>query len=149
MYLLLYQTTVCIHPAWRTAWLQLYKGWMDIMKSLLGIILRSKCKFRKGVKALRKLLPTWLALMNSSQRLRQIPKWSIASMRLRWLITLLNVFLFLKHLVQPQAIMGGVFRTRDATCLKQCCEFKCRAYAKATLITTEAKPCIQLCHRHV
>lgn len=45
-----------------------------LMKSLLGIILWSKCKFRKGVKALRKLLPTWLALMNSSQRLRQNTK---------------------------------------------------------------------------
>ena len=91
------------------------EGWMDTMKSLLGIILRSKCKCRKSVKALRKLLPTWLALMNSSQRLRQIPKWRIASMWLRWLITLLNVFLFFfLHLLQPQAITGGVCRTRGA-----------------------------------
>lgn len=71
------------------------------MKSLLGIILRSKCKFRKGVKALRKLLPTWLALMNSSRRFRQIPKWRIASIWLRWLITLLNVFLFFFFFTPP------------------------------------------------
>lgn len=71
------------------------KGWMDIMKSLLGIILRSKCKFLgKGVKALRKLLPTWLALMNSSRHLRQIPKWRIASVWLGWLITVLNITRF-------------------------------------------------------
>lgn len=69
-------------------------GWMDTMNSLPWIILRSKCKCRKSGKALRKLLPTWLALMNSSQRLRQIPKLRIASMWLRWLITLLNVFVF-------------------------------------------------------
>lgn len=68
---------------------------MDTMKSLLGIMLRSKCKWRKSVKALRMLLPTWLALMNSSQRLRQKPKWRTAFIWLRWLITLLNVFLFL------------------------------------------------------
>lgn len=147
MYLLLYQTTVCIHSAWRTAWLQLYKGWMDIMKSLLGIILRSKCKFRKGVKALRKLLPTWLALMNSSQRFRQIPKWSIASMRLRWLITLLNVFLFFKNTSfnlkksYSEPVMLLVWNSAVNS--------SAEPMQKRLVITTEAKPCFQLCHRHI
>lgn len=147
MYLLLYQTTVCIHPAWRTAWLQLYKGWMDIMKSLLGIILRSKCKFRKGVKALRKLLPTWLALMNSSQRFRKIPKWSIASMRLRWLITLLNVFLFFKNTSfnLKQSYSEPVMLLVWNSAVNSSAE----PMQKGLVITTEAKPCFQLCHRHI
>lgn len=147
MYLLLYQTTVCIHPAWRTAWLQLYKGWMDIMKSLLGIILRSKCKFRKGVKALRKLLPTWLALMNSSQRFRQIPKWSIASMRLRWLITLLNVFLFFKNTSfnLKQSYSEPVMLLVWNSAVNSSAE----PMQKRLVITTEAKPFFQLCHRHI
>lgn len=70
------------------------RDWTDTMKSLLGIMLRSKCKCRKSVNELRKLLPTWLALMNSSRHLRQIPKCRTAFIWLRWLITLLNGFLF-------------------------------------------------------
>ena len=93
------------------------KGWMDIMKSLLRIILWSKCKF-KGVKARRKSLPTWLALMNRSRHLKQIPKWSIPSMWLRWLITLLSMCSFFKHLLQPQVITRSAFKTHDAACFK-------------------------------
>ena len=93
------------------------------MNSLPGIILRSKCKCRKSGKALRKLLPTWLALMNSSQRLRQIPKQRIASMWLRWLITLLNVFLlfFSLSFLRPPSTSSNHWRCVQNPC---CCLFE-------------------------
>lgn len=91
---------------------------MDIMKSLLGIILRSKCKFRTGVKALRKLLPTWLALMNSALRLRRNTKVEDCIHVIKMINYSLKCipFLFFLQEVCAKTVMPLAGK---------CCEFKC------------------------
>ena len=74
----------------------------------------------KGVKALRKLLPPWLALMNSSQRLRQNTRVEDCIHVIKMInYSFKNVSFSFLHLLQPQAREGcAKKKPHDATCLK-------------------------------
>lgn len=65
-------------------------------RALLGIMLWSKCKWRRSVNAARKPLPTWLLLMKSvfgitgTEKKKEIKKGRATFMWSRWLIILLR-----------------------------------------------------------
>lgn len=120
--------TICIHTALHSAWLQLWRGieW-TIWRACLG----SCCDLNANA---GRVWMNWVSyylhgwLWWTARSVWGTYQSVAAFIWLRWLITLLNVFLFFLHLLQPQA--WGVCRTHGATCRKLCFEFKCGSWNK-------------------